>query len=353
MKPNYKILWNKKDVTSDISRYLSSLSYADREEGMSDDITLTLDNSTMIWFNDWYPEEGDTLDIYIGNDKLTPCGLFQVDEITLSGKPDVIEIKAIAAGITKKLRTRNNKAFENQTLRQIAKFFCDKHGLTLVDKTSMLSKINLDRKTQENKTDLAFLAELAKEYGFIFSVRGEKLIFTSYYDLDNADSIKEFGLNNLSSYSITQKTYDTYAATEFKARNKKKNKVITSISEEKDDDKIILDVNTIGGKVTNEVQAEAKANAGLWGKNKFKQTASIVIPGDSELMSGVNIDLIGLGKGSGKYHIVASRHTLGSSGYTCSVELRRTGAVPKVKAVPRETKQSPQIKDEEIEGYEA
>ena len=93
----------------------------------------------------------------------------------------VIEIKTIASWITKALRTRNNKAFEAMSLKQVALFFCGKHGLTLVDKSSIsISQINLERKTQENKTDLAFLSELAKEYGFLFSVKGNQLVFIDY-----------------------------------------------------------------------------------------------------------------------------------------------------------------------------
>lgn len=331
-----KILWNKKDVTSDVSKYISSVEYSDHEEGMSDEATFVFENTTAIWSNDWYPTEGDTIELFIGyNDNLLNCGLFQVDEITISGMPDIIEMKTLAAGITKALRTRNNKAFEDLSLKQIANFFCNKHGLKLVDTSSMLGMVNLDRKTQENKTDLQFLSELAQEYGFIFSIRGNQLIFMSYHDLDNAKSVKELDKTEVGNYSITQKTYNTYASAEFIARNKKKGKVVKSeiIALEIKGDNILK----VKGDAKKGSQATAKVKAGIWEKNRFKQTCRIgSLQGDPSLVAGVNIDLTGFGVASAKYHITSSSHSISGDGaYLMNLELRKTGDIPKPKRIPK------------------
>ena len=335
-KTKVEIIWNGKDVSNDVSEFLSSVTYTDREEEMSDDVTLTFDNSGGQWLEDWYPQEGDTIAVKIGyNDKMLDCGLFEVDEITISGTPDVIDVKTIAAGATKAIRTRNCKAFENQTLKQIAKYFCTKYGFELIDTSSMLNQINLDRKTQENKTDLAFLSELSSEYGFIFSIRGNKMIFISYYDLDNMDAIKDIDKTDVSSYSITQKLYDTYASAEFKSRNPKKGKVIKKVVQEttlQGDSNNVLVVKNAGRDTQN---AGAKAFAGIWNKNKMKQTADISMDGDPELVSGISFNLTGLGLGSGKYHILKSTHTISDSGYTTDLEVRKTGTIPKPKRIPK------------------
>jgi phage protein D len=334
--------WNGKNITEDIARFVSSVSYSDKEEAESDEIILVLDDGEGLWSGDWYPEEGDTVELLMGYpDKLMNCGLFQVDEITISGKPDQIEIRAIAAGITKALRTRNSKAFEEQTLRQIALFFCNKHGLQLVDETgSMLSQINMERKTQEEKTDLAFLTELATEFGFIFSIRGNKLVFTSYFNLDNTDSIKSIDKNQLSNYSIKEKTYDTYASGLISQRDAKTGKVVkwqaTEVLETK-----VTDQELFKGRVENKQQAEAKVKGGLWNKNRFKQAGNLNnMPGDPELVSGVNFDLTGCGNLSGKYHITVSNHNLSGGGaYTTSLEIRKTGSIPKPRQVPKTKKE--------------
>lgn len=346
-KASFRTIWNDKNVTEDLSKYLSSVSYTDHEEGFSDEVSFTFDNSTGLFSEDWYPTAGTTIQLFIGyEDKQVDCGLFQVDEVVLTGLPDVAEIKAMAAGVTQALRTRNSKAFEALNLKQIAQFYCNKHGLELVDTSSMLSQINLDRKTQKDETDLSFLSNLAKEYGFIFSIKGKKLIFISYYDLDNQPSIKEIDKTEIGNYSLTEKTYDTYASSLISVKNPKKGKVVESTSNAE----LVSyagDVFKVYGSAPNKQIAEAKAKAGLWNKNKFKQSGSLSnLEGDPDLVAGVNFDLTGVGLGSGKYHITTSTHTVtGNDSYTTSIEIRKTGTVPKPKRVPRTISPSPTVNE--------
>ena len=347
-----KILWNNKDVTSDISGYVSSVNYTDREEDMSDDATFIFDNSSGIWSEDWYPQEGDTIELFIGyQNSLINCGLFEVDEITLSGSPDEIEVKTIAAGVTKSLRTRNSKAFENQTLKQIAQFFCTKHGFTLVDTSNMLNQINLDRKTQDYKTDLGFLSELAKEYGFIFSIRGDKMVFISYYDLDNQDAIKDIDKTQVGSYSVTRKMNDTYAESEAKARNKKTGEIVKKTTKAVNLYGEVTSTDTIKskGSAKSAAQAESRSNSNLWNKNKLKQTLSLNdIEGDPHLVSGINFNFTGVGLGSGKYHITSSSHTISGDGaYRMKVEARLTGTVPKPQRIPKQVTKKEDNTDED------
>ena len=336
-QPAIRIMWNGKNVTEELSRFNASLTYTDKEEEASDDISLSMDNGEALWSEDWYPQEGDTVEVFFGYaDKLVNGGLFQVDELTLSGPPNMIDIKGLASFITKALQTRNNKAFEAQTLRQIAQFFCTKHGLKLIDESgSMLSQIYLERKTQEDKTDLQFLAEIAKEYGFIFSVKGDKLVFTSYYALDNAEAIKDIDITQVGSYSLTEKTYDTYASGSITKRVSRKNVIVGYA--ESDEAGGGSNTQVGGGHAENKVQAELKVKSGLWSKNRFKQSGTInEIPGDPELVAGVNFNLTGIGAASGKYHIVKSTHVLSGSGaYTTALEVRKTGTIPKPQRVPK------------------
>ncbi len=337
--------WNGKNITEDIAPFVSSITYTDHEEGASDDISIVLDNTQGLWTGDWYPGEGDTVELYLGYaDRLVNCGLFQVDEITASGPPHQMEIKAIASFVTKSLRTKNSKAFEAQTLRQIARYFCTKHGLTLIDDTGgMLSQINLERKTQEEKTDLQFLSELGTEYGFLFSVKGSRLVFTSYYNLDRAEAVTELSVNQIGSYQITEKTFDTYASGFLAARNARKNKVNklkvdytnwlnTNVSE---------DLALVKGSATTRQQAEQKIKGQLWRKNRFKQAGNLNdLPGDPSLVAGVNVNLTGLGYMSGKYHIPTSSHKISGDGaYTTSLEIRLTGSIPKPQRVPAAKKE--------------
>lgn len=353
--PLSTIIWNGKNVTGDLKPFLSSVSYTDNEEGAADDVSLVLDNGSGLWSSDWHPAEGDTLELYLGYEKnMMNCGLFQVDEITFSGKPDIITVKAIASFVNKTLRTRNSKAFEKQTLRQISSYFCTKHGLKLIDNSdNMLNQIFIDRKTQEEKTDLQFLSELATEYGFIFSVKGDNLIFTSFYNLDNAEAVKDISIFQIGMYNITEKCFDTYKYANLTKRSSKTNSVETENQTfdgvtVKDD--VLLIVGTGGNKKT----VEAKVKSGLWNKNRFKQSGTLNdLPGDPLLVAAMNFNLTGLGLISGKYHIVKSNHTItGDGAYTTSLDVRKTGDIPKPKQVPP-TKAEKTTFDENTNDYEA
>jgi len=340
--PIAQIIWNGKDVIVDLKPFLSSVNYTDQEEGAADDVSIVLDNGAGLWSGDWHPVEGDTLELFMGySDKLMNCGLFQVDEVVTSGPPDIITVKAIASFITKTLRTKNSKAFEKQTLRQIATFFCLKHGLKLIDNSdNMLGQIFLERKTQEQKTDLQFLSELATEYGFVFSVKGSNLIFTSYYALDNAEAVRDIAKNQIGNYNITEKCYDTYKYAVLTKRDSKTNKV-TAETQTFDGVTVKDDVLLIVGTGGNKKTIEAKVKSGLWNKNRFKQAGTLNdIPGDPLLVASMNFNLTGLNNVSGKYHIVRSSHTISGDGaYTTSLEVRKTGDIPKPKRVPPTAKE--------------
>ncbi|MDR0543156.1 MAG: hypothetical protein LBH19_13215 [Dysgonamonadaceae bacterium] len=216
-----------KNVTGDVSRYLSKITYSDKVEAESDDISLTFEDTGAVWQSDWYPSQGDTLQVKLGAaGNLLDCGLFEIDEIELELSPDTLTVKAIAAAITQNLRTKNSKAFEKQTLRKIAQFFADKHKLKITGNTGALQKIEIERKTQDNQTDLAFLSSLAKEYGIVFSVRGDQMVFMDKSDLEKADSIMTIRREEMSRARFRDKTSQTFSRSLVSKRKIKENKVL-------------------------------------------------------------------------------------------------------------------------------
>lgn len=114
--------------------------------------------------------------MYIGyvGEKLLNCGIFEIDEIEFSTPPDVLIVKAIATGITKSLRQNNSVAYENKNLKQIANEIAKKHNLTLVGE---IDDIRVERITQNKQRDLTFLKNLAEQYGYIFKITDNQLVF--------------------------------------------------------------------------------------------------------------------------------------------------------------------------------
>lgn len=324
-----QIIVNGKNVTADVTPYLSRLTYTDKVEAESDDMTLSFEDTGGHWQNGWYPQQGDTLTVTIG----TPgnpleCGIFEIDEIELETPPDTVTIKAIGAAITKALRTKNSKAFEKQSLKSIAQYFATKHGLKLTGNTSELQKIEIERKTQDRQTDLAFLAGLAKEYGIVFSVRGGQLVFIDIDELEKQAPVMTIPKNEISKARFSDKTSHIYGGAAVTTRNMKSNKVshwkITP--SEQEGGKGTLSNDIWQGTITaeNDTQAQAKAKGGLKAKNKDKITGTITVPGNVKLVAGVNIELFGIGQFSGKWHVVSSGHSIDNSGgYTTDASIHK------------------------------
>jgi len=233
------------------------------------------------------------------------------------------------------------------------KLYIASSSLVLADirSSNMLTQIFLDRKTQEEKTDLQFLSELATEYGFIFSIKGDQLIFTSYFELDNAEAVKDIAKSQIGNYSITQKCFDTYGSAKMIKRDSKKN-TTSNESQTYDGTVVKEDVLLIVGSGGNKKTLEAKVKGGLWSKNKAKQSGNLNdLPGDPLLVAGMNFNLTGLNLISGKYHITTSTHTItGDGAYTTSLDIRKTGDIPKPKQVPP-TKEPKTENDENIPDF--
>ena len=148
LQPTFKLEYNKKDITKDISDYVVNISYTDFEHGQSDEVEITLEDSQKLWQNAWIPNKGDNIRLYIGyvGEKLLNCRVFEIDEIEFSTPPDVLIVKAIATGITKSLRQNNSVAYENKNLKQIANEIAKKHNLTLVGEIDDIGCLSYKRK---------------------------------------------------------------------------------------------------------------------------------------------------------------------------------------------------------------
>lgn len=320
-----EIFVNSKDITADVSQYLSQTTYTDKEEAESDDVSLVFENTSGIWIGNWYPDQGDTMQIRIGTGsprRWLDCGLFEIDDVQFEFPPDTVTVKAIAAGITKQLRTRNSKAYEKQSLLQIAQHIAGKHGLELVANIGSLASIILERKTQERQTDLSFLASLAREYGLIFSVRGGQLVFYDSTVLDGMPAAFVTDKTQMSTGRFSDKTSEVYAGAVAVNRNTRTNELNTWQASNEgiaSSDLIMVHSNT-----DDAAQAEAQATRVLKKTTNEKITGNFSTDGNTDLVAGINTELTGIGKMSGKWHVTGTTHTVTKDGgYTTNANARK------------------------------
>lgn len=341
--PKFKLVYGSKDITKDVSQYYTSITYTDAEKGESDEITIELEDTDGLWIDAWYPQKRDTLKLSIGyDDTLLPCGEFTIDEIEINFSRDsgtTLTIKALAAGVTSKIRTRRSTAHEKTTLRQIAQKIAAANGFTV---TGEIENITFERITQYRESDLGFLNRLAREYGYNFSIKGKQLVFTSVNKLENGKQALSLDVEDLISARITDKSVGTAKEANAKYRNPQTNEVIqtTSKANEKGDDGIAIggektavtaeDALELRSRVENEAQARAKAQSALHQANSKEQEGFFSLYGEPRAMAGVNIELTGLGKNSGRWHIAKSTHRIDrSGGYLTELEAFRLKDEPK------------------------
>lgn len=326
--PKYKILYNNRDITADISDHLISLSYTDKVSGEADEFEMTVEDKDDLWKNEWYPDKNANVTCEIeDNGAVLKCGNFQIDEpqFSFGADGDITTIKGVSAYYSTALRTKKHSAHENKTLGEIARTIAAKHGLTV---QGTIPEITIGRVTQHNKNDLAFLEGLANTYGYIFSVKGKIMVFTDITTLEKASSILTLKKPDIISCSITDKSAQTFKKASVKYHNPATREDISYETSE-DPDASTDDTLSIRTKAENKQQAERIAKTNLYRKNSFQKEGSINLKGNTLLVSGINFQLIGCGKLSALYHVIESNHALDrNAGYTTSLQIKQVGSVP-------------------------
>lgn len=318
LTPIFELFYEQKNITKDVSQYVTNIEYTDVEHGESDELQISFEDSEKLWQDAWIPAKGDCLTAYIGyeTEKLLNCGQFEIDELEYDAPPDVITVKGLATGIKKPLRQLNSKGYENKTLKQIAKEIADKHGYTLIDD---IADVRVDRITQNKERDLTFLTKLAEQYGFIFKITGNNLVFYDVKQLKGAKSLQILYKSDLTHINLREKTSQKYKAVQVSYYDPKKKKTVKATS--RNENVVKGDTLKITTRCASKKEAIVQANAKL-NTADTKIEGSIELIGNPYLIAGSNIELKGIGHFSGKYHIKQARHTIDrTNGYKTSCEV--------------------------------
>ena len=317
--PTFKLEYNQKNITKDVSDYVVSIDYTDYEHGQSDEISITFEDTNGLWNGAWMPSKGDALRLFIGyiGEKLLNCGIFEIDEIEFDAPPDTLTVKALATGIKKSFRQENSIGYEDKTLKQIANEIAKKHELTLVGE---IEDIKVERITQNHERDLTFLKRLAEQYGYVFKISENNLVFYKTEKLISADSAKILYKTDLTSINLREKTSHAYKSVSVTYKNPKTGKIVSATA--KNENCVKGDTLKLDSRCENKQQALIKAKAAL-AKGNYTKEGSISLPGNPYLVAGLNVEIKDIGYFSGKYHITESHHIIDkTSGYATSVEVK-------------------------------
>ena len=335
------IKYNNKDISVDISKYLKSISYTDNLSGEADDLQITLEDKAGLWQSTWMPEKGALLDVMLQQKywqtlsalpQSLRLGLFEIDEITSSGYPSEVQIKAVSVPDNNTLRgTERSRSWEKAKLQVIANDIASAAGMSLFWDTE--ENPVLDRAEQTEQSDLSFLYAICKDKGLALKISDKKIIIfdEAKYEAEKAKITivkpgtvykKESGMKYLfvgTGYSLRTKIRDIYAA--------------CRVSYQQGSSKSNIEATyTVAGKkgktlqVNEQVESVAAAlnlaKKRLREKNKDEVTGSLNMLGNFILLSGVTVNLLGFGAFDDKYLITRASHDIGS-GYTTNIDVRR------------------------------
>lgn len=178
--PDWRVLLDGTDLTDRIRPRLVSLTLSEKRGDEADQLDIVLsDHDGMLAI----PKEGAVLRVQLGwkqGRDVTPGlidkGSFKVDDVTHSGPPDQITIRARAADFTSEIRNRRAHSWANTTLGAVLSEVAGRNGLT-ARIAPALASIALTAVSQSRESDVAFLRRLGRENDAVATIKDKHLIF--------------------------------------------------------------------------------------------------------------------------------------------------------------------------------
>lgn len=324
-KPIINIIWNKRNVTKILNEYILSLTYTDYLKGQSDELTLKLINPENLFNNDWYPQKGDKIQAQIGysGQKMLNCGTFSIDEpeFEFLREGDFVTIKSLGASINEKVREVNSRPFDNKTLVQIAREIGKKHGFEV---RGTQGHYKIARVSQYRESDLAFLARISSQYGYIFKLTDNILTFTRVADIEQAEPLSFITRKNIKSLRLRDSSTKTYNACSVKYQNPKTGKLVsyTAKTETTGTKRETLKLNET---CATKQEAVSRANAGLKSGQITVSGSIELMEGNPYFMAGSMHTLSGFGKLDGRYKVNQTSHEVTKDDWSISGEIEKNG----------------------------
>jgi hypothetical protein len=179
MNPVFKILADQVNITSAIQSRLIDIRTTDEAGMKSDSCTITLDDKDGIIE---LPRHGAQLEVWLGYTQtgLGKIGTYFVDETTLNGPPDTMQISAKAADFTGEatgdIKEQKTRHFDAISLGDLVSTIAGEHGLT--GKTAAeLAGILYPHIDQTAESNMHLLTRLAAEHNAIAKVTNDVLVF--------------------------------------------------------------------------------------------------------------------------------------------------------------------------------
>lgn len=175
-RPAYQLTVDGKDITARVRPRLVSLSLVDNRGLEADTLDLVLDDSDGQLD---LPRRGVEMKVWLGwADELIYKGCYTLDEITHSGSPDILTLRARSADMRKGLAAKKERSWSPKTFGALVKDLAEEHQLTpkIAD---ALKDVDIEHVDQGNESDLNLLTRLAAAHDAIATIKEGQLIITA------------------------------------------------------------------------------------------------------------------------------------------------------------------------------
>lgn len=329
-QPVFRIEYEGEDITSFSggSSHLISVDYHDNLDQTSDEVTVVLSDTARDWLGGLYPELGQVFTLVFGyeGEDLTEV-LFEIDEVS-SNFLDTFTIRGSGTPVTSQLRTRNWRAWEETTLREVFEEVSHENKLKLVGD---IKEIEYERLTQEGERDIDFLAKEAEKHDHLIKIdQVGSLVIYSHADLDAAAPVFTLAREDILTSPpprYRDKVADIYSVCRVRCDNPDSDESLDYLvtAEGLHGTGETFDITEQG--IETEQQAEDLGISAIRKKNEDKITLTLTTPGSTRYQAGLNFEIEGPGATEGvvdsqKYQITRATHRVGRSGYLTQIQAR-------------------------------
>jgi len=318
---------NGVDIGSIAGGYIKSLTYTDNEEDKADDLQVTLDDKDREWLSWTKSAQGESISatiVHIDPDGggVLDCGSFELDAPGYSGPPASLTLKGTSLPHTSSVREEiRTKAWENINLSAIFSEIAGSHGLTPMFESA--ADPFYDRREQIQTSDIVFLQRLCNDAGISLKATNGMLVAFQQKDYEARGTVRRIvnGSTDVIKYGFKIKQHDCdYARCRVTYTDPQDGETISAtFSAPGASGNQTLVINE---KVSNAGEANAVAAARVRDKNKNKQKAEFTLMGDTVLVAGVTVDVVGYEAYDGKYIVEMAKHSVSGSGYTVQIRAR-------------------------------
>ncbi len=315
----------------DLGEHSVRAEYVDHAQGTLDELCLTLEDRDRRWQGPWWPGKGDTVVAGIqcfdwwqpGDRPRLSCGAFEISEVTLSGPPDKVDVRAASVKVKRNARTqRKSRAWEHTSLKAIAGDIAERAGMALMwDGADRV----YERVDQREESDLAFLRRLCKDTGNELKLSQEKLIVYEGRSWDQRGPHGRLvrGEERIKSYRFASATHDLYRGCVVTYWHPKRKEHLKGEFFPPDAPQT-GEVLRINKPVESLKEAQDLARHSLRKKNRWEVRADVTLVGDPRRRAAQVLALVGFGNFDGCYFVDEVHHSIDSrGGYETSLTMRR------------------------------